>query len=360
MQLDIPQWEVILYDLNDNPVMDITRFVTFTLNMKLNDVSTFEFEVDLTQFEKVCTDIGLTPRNVIYPAKTEVRVSLDGVDLFGGVISSANSSLGENGQKLSVRADSYLQYFAKRLLNKNYTSTDRSQIAWDAIDTVQSITYGDLGVTQGTLATTYSSDLTADYRDVKSIIMLYTYASPTTYDFEITPSKVFNTYTRLGSDKPLVKLSYPRNVTSIEISRESDSLYNKVTGLGSGIGDERIQTTKEDINSKARYRIQEAKKLYNSVVLQATLEENTQGFLDISTEPLVIPSLKTTALGLNLAEVFVGDSITVQVENTGYNDDVNLLLRIYELSVSVDENFNQDISVKFYNPNTGGGVEEDA
>lgn len=356
--LDIPEWTVVLYDLTGNPVMDISKFVRLSLDLKLNDNSTLSFTIDLEQFEKLCAGIGATPRNLIYPAKTEVKVYRNGVALFGGIIATADSTLSEDTKSLDITADSYLQYFAKRFVSKTYTNTDRSQIAWDAINTVQSVTNGNLGVTQGTLATIFNSDLTCDFRDVKSIIQLYTYAQPSVYDFEITPDKVFNTYERLGSDKPEVVLAYPENVVSMKIPRSSDTLYNKVIGLGSGIGDERIQSIQEDADSQAIYRVQEYKTTFNSVIIQGTLDENTKGVLEQSRAVLVLPELSVRGSALDISSVFVGDSITVRTYDQTYNDDVNALLRIYGLTVNVDENISENISVNFYKPDNGGEIEE--
>jgi len=269
-----------------------------------------------------------------------------------------NTDYSENGSTINVSADSYIQYFAKRLLNKTYTSTDRSQIAWDAIDTVQNVANGDLGVTEGVLATTYNSDLTADYKDVKSIILGYTVYKPTTYDFEITPDKVFNTYIRIGSDKPEVELIYPYNIKSITVPRSSDTLYNKVIGIGSGIGIERIESTQEDAASQLTYRVQESKQLFNSVSEQTTLDNNTQGVLEQSLGVLELPEITVNGSELDLDTIVVGDSVSVKIEGSTMCDDVNGLYRIYSMNISVDENSNETIRIQFYNPNNGGEIEQ--
>lgn len=357
--LNAPEYSVVLYDLNNQPVMDISRFVTLSWESVLNDIHKLSFTIDLIQFEKQCAAINATPRNLIYPQRTEVKMSRNGELLFGGIISHADSSLEENGAQLSVQADSYLQYFATRFISKNYTNTDRSDIAWDAIDTVQGIPNGDLGVTRGVWTPTFNSDLTNDYQDVKYIIQRYTYAKPTTYDFEITPDKVFNTYLRLGSDKPEIELVYPQNIVSMGVPRSSDSLANKIIGMGSGIGEERIETVEEDATSQITYRIKEKKVTFNSVEEQTTLEQNTQGVLEQSTGVLVIPNVKVRGDDFDISNIKVGDSVFVRVDGSTYNDDVNGLLRIFKMSVSVDENMNEDISIDFYNPNAGGEIEEE-
>jgi len=354
--LNTPEYIVTIYDLNNNPVLDISRFVTMTMKFTLNDVHTLEFEIDLVQFEKLADSINAEPRTLIYPQKTEVKVSRNGVLLFGGIISSADSELSEQTQIMQVRADSYIQYFATRYLSKTYTATDRSAIAWDAINTVQSVTNGSLGVTQGTLATIFNSDLTSDFQDVKTIIQRYTYAQPTTYDFEITPNKVFNTYTRLGSDKPEVELVYPQNITSIKVPRNADTLANKVIGLGSGIGQERLQTIQEDNVSQLNFRVKERKVTFNSVLQQQTLIDNTQGVLKQSTGVLVIPDVTVNGREFDISQNKVGDGINIRIDSSTYNNDVNGIKRISQMSVKVDENFSEEITLSFFNPNNGGEI----
>jgi hypothetical protein len=354
--LEIPEWKVILYDQASQPVMDISRLVEFRLEDILNDSSTFNFSMDLTEFETLCASVSILPRNVLYPSLTEIKVYRNSVAMFGGIVSIANSRLEEVNTTIEVTADSYLHYFSKRLLNKSYTSTDRSAIAWDAIDTVQSETNGDLGITQGTLATVFDSDLTADYRDVKSIIQLYTYAQPTTYDFEITPDKVFNTYLSMGSIRTEYPLVYPQNITAITIPRSSDSLFNKIIGLGSGIGDERLESIQEDSASQVTYRVHEKKQLYNSVILQDTLDENTQGFLEQSKGVLVLPSVSVLGGAIDIDIVKVGDWLPVRIASSAFNDDVDGIFRIYKMTIKVDRNGNEDVSLGFYEPTLGGEV----
>ena len=356
--MDIPEYTVILYDLANQPIMDISKYVNINLNLKLNNVSTLSFSIDTKNLEALCVSVGTTPRQVLYPGRTEVKVYRNDIVKFGGIISTVDTSYQENGSTISVSADSYLQYFAKRYLLKNYTSTDRSAIAWDAINTVQSVTNGSLGITQGTLATIYPSDLTADYQDVKSIIMNYTTYAPVTYDFEITPDKVFNTYTRLGSDKAEVELVYPQNIVSINVPRSSDTLYNKIIGLGSGIGLERLESIKQDSVSQLTYRVQEAKKLFNSVSVQSTLDDNTQGYLDQSLGVLELPSIVVNGSEIDLDTLVVGDSVTVRIDGSTMCDDVNGLYRIYTMDISVSENNQETITLAFYNPGSGGEIEQ--
>lgn len=354
--LQVPDWNVTLYNLSNAPIMDISDLVSFTLTMKLNDSANVQFTLDLIQFEKRCAAINAEPKTILYPASTEIKISRNGNKLFGGIIASADSSYDVNSATLSVTADSYLEYFAKRRLKKSYEGVERSQIAWDAIDTVQSETYGNLGVTQGTMVTTYESVLNADYDDVKSIIQRYTYAQPVTYDFEITPDKVFNTYLYLGTERPSIQLVYPYNITSMKIPRSADSLYNQIIGLGSGIGEERLEEVVQDIPSKIRYRVRENKILYNSVINSDTLLENLEGDLAQSLNVLELPEITVPGDVLDLDLVRVGDSVYIRCTGSAYNNDLNGMFRIYEMTVTISADRSENVSLKFYNPEGSGAL----
>ena len=52
MQLISPEWRVILLDLSDQEIMDISAITSFDLELKLNDTSTLAFDLDLVEFEK--------------------------------------------------------------------------------------------------------------------------------------------------------------------------------------------------------------------------------------------------------------------------------------------------------------------
>lgn len=354
--LDIPEWEVVLLDQNNQPIMDVSDLVTFELEMVLNDIDTLRFQMNLTMFENRCADVGALPRNVLYPDLTEVKVYRNGNAMFGGIVSNTTPEYRENDAILSVSAESYLHYFSFRYLSKTYTNTDRSAIAWDAINTVQSEPNGDLGITLGHTEATFNSDLDADYKDVKSIIRLYTYAQPTTYDFEITPDKVFNTYLRLGSNRSDIRLVYPGNIRSVRIPRSSDTLYNRVIGLGSGIGNERLESIVNNVQSQMKYRIKETKETFNDVKRINTLRNNAQGILDQSYEVLALPEIEVNGNEVDLGILRVGDSINVRIDQSTFSNDVNGMFRIYNMRISIDQNRFESVSLGFYKPDSGGAL----
>lgn len=362
--LEIPEYTVELWDVNGTYVLDISRFVALDITLKLNDADVVTFNIDHRQFVDLCASVNVAPRNAIYPKRTQVLIRRDTKIVTGGTVSIANTSRDTSGNKIiAVTVDGAENYFAKRYVKQNWTNTDRSDIAWQAIDAVQSITNGNFGVVRGVHATTYNSDLTSDYLDVKSIIQRYTYALPTTYDYDFTYSvsaghivKTFNTYLRKGSDRPEIELVDPQNIATMNINRSGDTLANKIIGLGAGIGDERIESVQQDSTSQLAYLVYEKKQLFNSVIDQQTLDENTEGLLENSRAVLVTFDGVVEPGAIDLATVSVGDRVRVRIDDDPYNDDVNGMYRIYQLRIRVDLNRRETITPSFYNSGAGGEI----
>lgn len=366
MELETPDYTVELWDINDNYVLDISRFVELDITLKLNDADIVTFDIDLVQFNNLCLSVGLVPRNVLYPLKTQCVIRRNGVLLTAGRVSVSDTSKGEDGvKKQSVTVDGYEQYFAKRFISQSWAATDRSQIAWEAIDAVQSLPNGDLGVVRGVHTDTYDSDLTADYMSVKDIMQKYTYVQPTTYDFEIAVdvvdgaiTKTFNTYLFKGTDRPDVRLVDPRNISNFNVNRSGDTMANKVIGLGALVAGSRLESIQEDEPSQIEYLIQEDKESFSSVEQQDTLDDDTAGVLEQSRTVLATFNCVAEPGVIDPNVVKVGDSVYCRVDNDPYNDDIAGMYRIYAMNIKVDNERKEAITPSFYNPGTGGEIGE--
>lgn len=348
-------YQIELWDINDVLTADISRFASnVSFGFELNEAETLSFTVDLDQLEKLCLSIGAEPRNILFPGRTEVKIKRNGIYILGTQVVQVAPTLDASGNKLEVKCDGYLNYFLQRFISKTYSSVDRSQIAWDAIETSQSASYGDFGITKGTLAVTSNSDRTADYDEIKDLITDYTWQQGTVYDFEFTPDKVFNTYLRKGSDKPEIQLVWGQNITSLASTIDASTLANKIIGIGSGIGDARIESIKEDLQSELKYRTREKKVLFNSVSVQNTLDQKAQGTLILYKEAQEIPAVTFSGSLIDLGSIQTGDAIKVIMTGHTYLANMTGLFRINKINVSLDTNFAETITLNFYDPRNGG------
>lgn len=207
----------------------------------------------------------------------------------------------------------------------------------------------DFGVTLGTdyASSSQQGDRVRNYdlQNVKDAIINLTKLENDNFDIDFDANKVFRTYTRLGSDKPHIELVYPQNITSLSTTRDAQTLYNKVYGLGAGIGDERLQTEALALDSSLIYRVRETTELFNSVEKKDTLISNTVGALleqkDIYNDVDVLVSNNT----LDLNDVILGDSIYVRVDNSSYVDYINGMFRIVAMTIDVTKDMVESVNL---------------
>lgn len=352
MELDIPEYTIEIWDINGVVVADVSNIIATQLSMtfSLNDIEEINFAIDLVQFETLCDQIGANPKSILEPYRTEIRVSRNGSYICGAQVVQAqvNFNNSENN-KIEIKATGYLNYFKDRFITTNYNGMTYAEISRQLIQDTQAQTNGDFGVTLGidTASPSQQDDRERNYdlQNIKDAIINLTKLENDNFDFSFSPDKTFNIYSRLGSDKPGVELVYPQNVTSMNVERDASTLANKIIGIGSGIGEERLESIATDTNSAISYRIRERVELFSSIELQSTLDENTSGKLLIYKDIYEKVTLDVEPGELDINNVIVGDAITVRVDGSTFVDNVNGLYRIIKMSVNVDINLNEVVSL---------------
>ena len=186
---------------------------------------------------------------------------------------------------------------------------------------------------------------TYDLQNVKDGIVNLTKLENDNFDFRFTADKVFDIYARQGSDRPDIELVYPQNITSVKVTRDASTLANRIIGLGSGIGSERLETVATSYNSAAVYRIRERTETFNSVQEQPTLDANTFGKLNIYQDIYEIPAITVEANHLDINDVKLGDAIKVRIDNSSFVTSINGMYRIMKMSIDVDVNIEENISL---------------
>ena len=207
----------------------------------------------------------------------------------------------------------------------------------------------DFGVTMGTDYASPYQDSTRvrsyDLQNIKDAIINLTKLDNDNFDFKFDANKVFTTYPRLGSDKPEIELVYPQNITSMTTTRDAQTLYNKIFGVGSGIGDERLQVELMDNDSTLTYRTRETTELYNSVEVMSTLVSNTTGALIEQKDMYDTISVVVSNNTLDLNYVQLGDAIYLRVDGSSYVDYINGMYRIVELDIDVSIDIEESVTL---------------
>jgi hypothetical protein len=209
--------------------------------------------------------------------------------------------------------------------------------------------YFDFGVTLGVDNASgvqeATRERTYDLQNVKDGIVNLTKLENDNFDFQFTADKVFNIYARLGSDRPEIELVYPQNISSIQVSRDASTLSNRIIGLGSGIGSERLETVATSYTSAAVYRVRERTETFNSVQESDTLDANTFGKLNVYQNIYEVPTLSVEANHLDLNDVKLGDAIKVRVDNSSFVTTINGMYRIMKMTINVNPNWDESVNL---------------
>lgn len=351
--LDPAEYAVEIWDINGVMIADVSDIIATQLNieLKLNDIESVEFSLDLVQFELLCAEIGATASVVLEPYRTDVRIRRNGVYLCGvQVVRTETTFNNQETNKIQVQCTGYLNYFRDRYITANYADMTYAQIARQLITDTQAQTNGNFGVTLGVdlASASQQADRVRNYdlQNVKDGIINLTKLENDNFDFDFTADKVFNIYDRIGTDRPEVRLVYPQNITSLRVPRDASTLANRIIGIGSGMGEERLQTEAIGTNSSIAYRIRERIELFNSVEDLNVLVENVEGKLLEYQFIYQVPSIAVTPNELDINTVRVGDAIFIEVDGSTYIDNVSGMFRITKISISVDVDGKEQIALE--------------
>lgn len=345
------KYEIELWSKNGQLLADITRYVkNLKWSEQRNEAEDVSFSMNLDAFQDLATSIGTAPQTLLFPYQTDVKIKRNGVYRLGAHVGEVTVTGDENTEVMEIRAFGYLNLLIDRYVTKTYTNEDGVDIAWDLINETQSQTNGDMGITQGAFqAVTTDRDRTYERQNVKEAIVNLTNLATNRFDFQFTPSRVFNTYTMLGSQRLNIQFTYPGLIKGYSVPRIGQALSNKIYGIGSGFGEEALTSTQGDNDSQLNYGVHERIITWNSVVEQDTLDQNTAGQLELRKEILEIPSMKVSGRDFDLNLYGVGDRVPVKINDRPYLSSVDGIYRIERIEVSVDENEAEDIDVYFDN-----------
>lgn len=204
----------------------------------------------------------------------------------------------------------------------------------------------DMKVALGVNTTTGQStrELKYDLQNVKDALIDLTTLEDDNFDFAFRPDRTFDCFAKKGEVKD-IEAVYPGNIHSLEITRSAADLANKIYNIGSGIGDERIESYASDTTSRQTYGTRESVITNSNITLQDTLDAQAQGELLLRKDPTDEPYITIRDGSINPSNVQVGDSIYVLVEGDEYLSTINGLYRIMEMKLSIDSENMEDVSL---------------
>jgi hypothetical protein len=240
-----------------------------------NNSDYIEFSLSLEAWEAYCTKIGVHPRELLRLRWTEVRLRERESYLVGGRLEWLKTAL--SAGTINVRALGFLDMLKHRRTAalREFDDTEGTDIAWTLIDESQALPNGQLYITQGpNQATAGLHDRTYKRTVIKDALQALTAVQTNPFDFEITPFKEFNTYLKLGSQRPDIVFKWGVNITDAMITEDTTDLINEVTALGAGFGDEaQAQVIMSNESSEIDYGLSQE-------VVLANADDNSRGGLD--------------------------------------------------------------------------------
>lgn len=132
--------------------------------------------------------------DAIVPFATYVRIERDGVAKFHGEIQQPVETLSADSKSFVIPILGHLDQFSDRytLDSVTYSQIDQGDIAWALINDTQS-RLGTFGITKGNTTTGVLRDRTYEAKRIDDAVKELA-ACEDGFDFEITPSKVFNVF----------------------------------------------------------------------------------------------------------------------------------------------------------------------
>src|SRR5947209_4230670 len=177
-----------LWSPNATLLADLTghaRNRTFTRTR--NDAEDMSFDLDFNDFHRYCELINVHPRALLVPGQTELRIRRFNQYLVGGQIIYATPDISSSRQIITVRAAGFLNLFKDRFIPfTDFSAVDVASMCWQVINTSQSQTNGDFGVTLGSLPTIALSNQSPNRVRIKDFIQQLASSPAYGFDFEFT------------------------------------------------------------------------------------------------------------------------------------------------------------------------------
>lgn len=199
-----------------------------------------------------------------------------------------------------------------------------------------------LGITLGTDTASAIQEnnrqVSFELQNVKDALIDLTNMEDDNFEFEFLPDRTFNIYARKGADKLDLEIGYPGNVDSMTISRSAANVANKIIAIGSGIGDERLQTEIYNNTSRRVIGTRESITTDSNISLEQTLRSKAVGTLYDRKDPTNIPKIVIKDGSINPSNVETGDVVLVEVGESDFIDSVTGEYRVVKIDYCLSEN----------------------
>ncbi|HEX2910384.1 MAG TPA: hypothetical protein VH186_06215 [Chloroflexia bacterium] len=324
------EYHIIVKDITGNTLGEFDRFSNLRYKSVLNREGDCSFQINLKDDKATNAFIALGVRDVYIYRDDDIA--------WGGRMWNYHGRVPRDDCMLTVTLSGFLKMLKKRCIytKESYTSIDAGQLAWNLINISQGKPYGDMGITQGTLETTFLLNEDIEYTTLYDELLKLSGTKPG-FDLEITQTKVFNVYTKKGTDKSdTIIFNLDKNIDELELNGDFENTANEFCVQGSGYGEAMAKSIRSDTNLQASYgllqRIVPLKNTFDQTQLDAYGDQQLLYYglpsrqYTIQNNPLSEP---------DLTELQPGDWVRVQAQ---YGNFVNLydVVRLSAIEVTYD------------------------
>lgn len=360
MSNPIPIYKVEVYDPSGNLIADLSnQRKSLKIKKVRNDSDTITLSYDLDVIRKLALASGLGVWDILYAGRNEIRVTRNTSVISAGKIALAYPQISGDTRQIDITVTGWLDLLAQRFTGGNQLygapaglpSQDAGAIAWDLINTTQSLTNGSFGITQGTIQTSVSRDRSYSFKNIKDALQELSQVDQG-FDFEITWDKVFKVwYPKIGINNNNSVFTYPGNIQSLNFQRSAQNIANEIIARGAGTGPDAFTSTVDDAGSQAKYGLRQMFMDMSDVELQATLTQNAQSQLTFSSDFIDVPSITlTSSIGPQWGEYGIGDIVPIQIlAQTEVLGPINNNFRIDSAEIDVSDNNVETITLGMMN-----------
>lgn len=233
--------------------------------------------------------------------------------------------------------------------------------------------YWDLGITVGAFPTDKEQAVagwlktritpTYEWKKAKETLLDLSNMDSDNFWYEIDKENKFNVWIDRGSKEVNVFLSYPKNITSMEVSADADNIVNFIKGDGSAevkqdplvsgvVNDNSAPFTwiADDEKSMQKYWALAEAVSYDSERTITSLQNDLISEITMRNQLQSVPTIKIENNAITPDEFGLGDIVSVEVHDIPYVQDVNALYKIVGYEIRVDTDGNESISLTLLNP----------
>lgn len=324
-------YRIVVKDSNGVSLGEFTTFRSLAFGKNLNNYGSCSFEVPIDDNKA---------KSLIVPRRYTIEVyrRLDD-DPEGDLVWAGEQALrkghlsSSNDNWVMVQCFDWFEQLYQRITAKEvqYDGIDAGQIAWDLIDTTQNDPsgFGDLGITEGSIPVSINRDRSYYNQNIgEAIVNLANVING--FDFEITNTKVFNTYAVKGTDKSSsVIFEFGKNITDVDITEDSIHMVNRSIVLGEA--SDTNELTRVDRNNAAfqnTYKLRESTTSEMQVSDVNTLSDKGDAVLRKYQLPLLTLDMTLLAgSSPSILDFSLGDLITIIIKKGLY--DINSGYRVF-------------------------------